>query len=423
MVINILLGLLSEIYFMFIEMAPYLFLGLIFVGILHIYISKQFVASQLGKANIWSVIKASVLGVPLPLCSCGVIPTAVFMHKNGARKGSVVSFLISTPQTGVDSIIATYGMLGPIFAIFRPFAAFLMGILGGGIIHFFEKRGALKDQIAIDDVSDATCDAPLAISQSAFWNKINKFGRYAFKEFLDDISIQFGIGIVIAGIITFALPDDIASIFGTSSNLIAMLAVILIGVPMYICATASIPIALALIMKGFSPGVAFVFLAVGPATNAATIAILQKVLGKKMTIFYLLVLVILSLLAGFALDAIYTAYEFPLPTEMHRHSSHLLITPTVKYILSAVFLILLLMSYYRKIKGKAKMKQSEDTTVIHVSGMTCNHCVANVKSAAEKIQGVEGVDVNLDSGKVSIEGDFDIEKVKKAIEATGYDVD
>ncbi|MFP4526940.1 MAG: permease, partial [Candidatus Kapaibacterium sp.] len=159
-------GLLLEILDLFIEMSPYIFIGLVFVGILHIYFKKDLVVRHIGKNNLASVIKSSIFGVPLPLCSCGVVPTSVYMARNGASKGSVVSFLTSTPQTGIDSIIATYGLMGWIFAIFRPVAAFMMGIIGGGAIRymypgenrdFVEKMTQTEDKCDDDDCTGDDC--------------------------------------------------------------------------------------------------------------------------------------------------------------------------------------------------------------------------------------------------------------------------
>jgi len=457
-----------EIFKLFLEMAPYLLLGLFFVGLLHILFPKSIITKHMGKNNASSVVKASILGVPLPLCSCGVIPTAVFMYKNGASKSAVISFIISTPQTGVDSIIATYGMLGWVFAIFRPVAAFIMGITGGILARFIDKN----EELHLDDPSVIVCNTGSCSHSSkkdeahqsaskthdhstdidtfalhgpdclcsectskrnngkktTFTEKIKAFYQYAFVEFLDDISMHFITGIIIAGLISFFIPDNFFSGSFLTNGIGGMLLVILIGIPMYICATSSIPIALSLIMKGFSPGIAFVFLAVGPGTNAATIVILMKILGKKMTVFYLSIIIILSVIAGYILDFVYKSLEINPHSIMNHAHGHGIINGYTKTIMAAVFLVLIAMSVYRKkIKKGAHMHDhSQDTpkkvrtTRLNVYGMTCNHCAATAKSSVMKVRGVTNVTVNLNEKYVDIEGDFDIEEVKKAILDVGY---
>ncbi|MFN3305924.1 MAG: permease, partial [Candidatus Kapaibacteriota bacterium] len=190
------MDLLKEIWIVFNEMAPYLLLGIFFVAILDLFVSKKLILKQISRNNISSIIKTALFGVPLPLCSCGVVPTSVYLEKNGASKPSVVSFLICTPQTGIDSIIATYGLLGPIFALFRPIAAFVMGIIGGIVTLFVQKNEERQtptfpnfESIEIDNYENG----------KKIFQKLTKSFRYAFLEFIDDISTQFVIGLVIAG--------------------------------------------------------------------------------------------------------------------------------------------------------------------------------------------------------------------------------
>lgn len=409
--------LLNEIVIFFIEIAPFMMLGLFFVGTLHVFVSKAFVAKHIGSDNIISSVKASILGVPLPLCSCGVVPTAVYFSKNGASKGSIISFLISTPQTGIDSIIATYGMLGPVFAIFRPLAAFVSGISGGIIANFFAKDVSFDNADDHSDCSDGHCSIPKKEG------KLHKFYHYAFIEFLDDIAIQFIAGIIIAGLISFFIPADFFIKYNIGSGFLGMLLMIIVGIPMYICATASIPIALALMAKGVSPGAAFVFLAVGPMTNAASLTILYKVLKKKMLAIYIFTGSIFAVIFGFLLDILFSTFKWELPimSMAHNHSSQ-----TKMYLYNALailFAFFLLMSIFRRIKSKFKRedKASNNTTTFNVDGMSCNHCVANVKNAVESVDGVQSVSVNLSKGLVSISGkNLDNKKIIKKINDAGY---
>ena len=434
-------GLLNEIYVMFLELAPYMLLGLAFVGILHLFITKDMVSKYVGKKDIWSIFKASLFGVPLPLCSCGVIPTAVFLKKNGASKGSTVSFLISTPQTGIDSMIATYGMMGWLFAIFRPIAAFVMGIIGGTVTHFLEKKdeavlSSKKKIIEIqqytakaqsaDDSCDDSCSDSCApgdeVKVKGFVNKIKRIWNYAFVEFLDDISKQFIIGVIISGFIAFFLPAQLMSDLNINSGLLGMLVVIAFGIPMYVCATASIPIAVALMLKGFSPGVAFVFLAVGPATNAASLSILGKVLGKKVSIIYVASIAITAIIMGYILDYLFLFFDAdPVRMMGHDHGSDF-ITEEIKLVLGALFFLMLAGSMYRKYFAKYFGTKKETGMEVRIEGMTCNHCVANVEKAIAKVKGVESFKVMLDEGKAVLEGNFEMDDVTREIEAVGYKV-
>lgn len=416
---------LYDIYILFIEMAPYLMIGLAFVAILNIYMTKEFVKKQIGKDSIWSIFKAAMFGVPLPLCSCGVIPTTVYMADSKASKGAVTSFLISTPQTGIDSIIATYGMMGPVYGIFRPISALVMGVVGGLFINATNKNEPEPEK---KKFSLNVIEAPPKVEteQSTFKEKAKSSLKYAFVDFLDDIVVEFLIGLVIAGAITYFLPAEFLAGTGLKSGILGMLVMVLIGVPMYVCATASIPIAVSLILKGFSPGVAFVFLAVGPATNAASIGILSKSLGKKLITYYLFILIIMSIGFGYLLDYVFAYLGVNPQQQLATHAQHEhsgLIPYELQIILASIFSILVIGSLYRKYVKKlfAKPKTEDTRTYVSVGGMTCNHCVATVTNALTKLDGIEKIDVDLQAGRAYYEGNVDVSEVKKAIEDCGYE--
>ena len=416
------IDILRTTFYLFIEMAPYLMLGLVFVGLLNLFFTKDLIVRHIGKKDFLSVFKAAMFGVPLPLCSCGVIPSAVYMSKNGASRPAVVSFLISTPQTGIDSIIATYGMLGPVMAVFRPVAALIMGIAGGlavKIANFKDEEKNDTPLIAVDEYEPSN-------SSGKFSRYFDKLVRYPFMEFLDDISTQFIVGLFIAGLITFFIPENFFSGSIISNGIVGMLVLIAIGIPMYVCATASIPIAISLIMKGFSPGVAFVFLAAGPATNAASIAVLSKVLGKKTTIMFILVISVLSMVFGLLLDWIFVAWNINIHTQMtHIHSHDMSQTGIFQWIISGIFLILLLLSVYRKYIGPKFLKKrimDSNKIKVNIQGMTCNHCVMNVQKAIQNTEGVEKVEVSLPDNAAYVEGKFDMSKLAKNVENIGYKV-
>ncbi len=413
------MGLLNEIWKTYISIAPYLFLGLVFAGLLHVIFKKDFVAKHLGKNNFFSVIKAAILGVPLPLCSCGVIPTALFLRKKKASKGATLSFLISTPQTGVDSIIATYGMMGPIFAIFRPLAAFVTGIVGGLVTNFVEKKDEPETVILEEKFDCDTCDVEEPHSHTIL-ERVTSGLKYAFIEFLDDITIQLIIGIIIAGFISFLIPDNFFADFG-GEGFMGMLLMIAVGIPLYVCATASIPIAVSLILKGISPGAAFVFLVVGPATNAATITLISRALGKKLIAIYLTVISVFAILGGLLLNDIFDIVGKPDMLMMHHHEDISLFSK----ILVGVFSILMISSIFRKIRNKFKKPElggEMPNKTFLIEGMTCNHCVANVKDSLIKIEGVQNVRINLEKKNAVVDGEYNSDEIKAAITKAGYKV-
>ncbi|MFC1498390.1 SO_0444 family Cu/Zn efflux transporter [Verrucomicrobiota bacterium] len=278
------------------DMAPYLLFGFAVAGALSIFISSELVEKHLGGHGIWPILKASLFGVPLPLCSCGVIPVAASLRKHGSSKGATTAFLLSTPQTGVDSIMVTLSLLGPVFAIFRPLAAFITGLFGGSIIEALEPDNADNGQI--EQCADECC------SHTNQTNKLLKALRHGFIVLPRDIAKPLIIGLVIAGIISAFVPAGFfAETLGT--GILAMFVMMLLGIPVYVCATASVPIAAAMILKGVSPGAAMVFLMTGPATNAAAIATIWKMFGKRSALIYLTVVAITAMVSGFALDYIF----------------------------------------------------------------------------------------------------------------------
>jgi len=288
------------------EMSPYLLFGFFVAGILSVLISQRFVETHLGGRGIWPLLKASLFGVPLPLCSCGVIPVSISLHKHGASKGSAVSFLLSTPQTGVDSIFVTLSLLGPLFAVFRPLAAFVTGIVGGGLVNAFD-RGAEDKNRAPPERLDECCDG------AKNSKRIIRGLKYGFITLPRDIGRAMLVGLVIAAVISALVPDGyFAEHLGT--GIFAMVVMMFLGIPVYVCATASVPVAAALILKGLTPGAALVFLMTGPATNAASLVIIWKSLGSRTAITYLLTVAGCALLGGILLDYIAGGVEFELTT-------------------------------------------------------------------------------------------------------------
>ncbi len=266
MILNWLNEFAKEFYFLLSEMAPYLVLGFLFAGLLKAFFPVDKITRFLGKKKFGSVVNASILGVPMPLCSCGVIPTGVSFYQNGATKGATTSFLISTPQTGVDSILATYSLLGLPFAIIRPLVAFLTGILGGGLSHGFEKEQWKKEAGYSDTPVKKNIRIPIG-------KRLKTVITYGFGELVEDIVKWLIIGLLAAALLSVLIPDSFFTSY-IGNTWLEMIMILIVSIPLYVCATGSIPIAAVFLLKGLSPGAALVFLMAGPATNVATMSVI-----------------------------------------------------------------------------------------------------------------------------------------------------
>ena len=403
----------NELIWLLNEMSPYLLLGFLIAGFLHAYFPQQKLSKFIGKNNLKSVINASIFGIPLPLCSCGVIPTGVSLNKNGASKGATVSFLISTPQTGVDSILATYALLGLPFALIRPIIAFITGITGGIVTNQFEKK--YNNTKNLNFLNTET--------SSHKENRLKKMFKYAFVDFLKDISKWLIIGLLIAAVIAMVVPNDFFSEYLTNPFL-TMLILLALSVPLYVCATGSIPIAAVLMAKGISPGAALVFLMAGPATNAATITVIGKTLGKKTLLIYLITIMTGAVLFGLFIDYFLPVSWFSIVglDIMHEHAAHIL-PAWLSYTSSAVLVLLIINGYIKKEKKSVKKIDNDMELIkIKVKGMTCNHCKLNVEKNISKIKGVKSTEVNLAEEEVIISGDgLDLEKIKFTVDDIGYE--
>ncbi|MBC8311980.1 MAG: permease [Candidatus Marinimicrobia bacterium] len=389
------------------EMSPYLLLGFLIAGILSVVISPAAVERNLGGNGLFPIVKASLFGIPLPLCSCGVIPVATSLYKHGANRSATTSFLISTPQTGVDSILVTYSLLGPIFAIFRPIAALFAGIVGGLAVEISDHGSESK--IKSTEITEQ--------NDKSIFRRIYEYGFIALPQ---DIGKTLILGIVVAAIISMVVPDDFfASYFG--NGFVGLIIMMFAGIPIYVCATASVPIALALMIKGLSPGAAFVFLMTGPATNAATISTVWKILGKKTAFIYLGAVSGCSLVAGFFINL----FSSEIGSHIHNHDHWMM--PVWFQITSSVLLLgilanSLLRLYFPSmfISGDS-IEATQADLVLSVGGMTCNHCVNSVTTAISEVSNVAEVDVDLASGNTKIKcNDINIDEVVEAITASGY---
>lgn len=404
----------SDFIRLFNEMAIYLMIGFFFAGLLHNFLKKESISKYLGGDSKRSVFNAAFLGVPLPLCSCGVIPTGLSLYKHGASKGATNAFLISTPQTGVDSFLATYSLMGFPFAIFRAIAAFITGIFGGITTDILSTK---EEQKIIEEQSEEK------IENKTFKEKIIGTFKFGFIEFLADISKWLIIGLALAALISVILPDDFFTSL-SASPLTNMLLVLIASIPIYVCATGSVPIAAVLIMKGLTPGAAFVFLMAGPATNIATLVVLSKTIGKKATVLYLLSIILGAIVFGLTIDYLLPAswFTFAMKHAGHQHDS----SSVIQLIASITFAILLLRVYLMKIihyfkqKSVAKKEYREECEYT-IAGMGCNKCKTKVETNLADLEGVGSVMVDLSTGKTTIKGDhLSKTQIEEKISELGY---
>jgi len=313
------------------EAAPWLVLGLFIGGLMKALIPQKFLEKHLKGKGFASVAKAAVLGAPLPLCSCGVIPAALGLREAGASKPATISFLVATPETGVDSASVTYAMMGPFMAIVRPIAALMSAMTAGMLVSFFvREESTTKPAVEIpnsisccskQDNSGVSNDTTVFTPEPGVLDKAVVGVRYAFGKLYSDIVGWLLIGLLFAAAVTTFVPTDFLTKWG--QGLPAMLVMVLAGIPMYVCATASTPIAAGLMLAGVSPGAALVLLLTGPATNVASLGIIGKELGKKAMFFYLLGTIGIALAAGLTVDWIVQSKGIDVMAQIHAEHSGL----------------------------------------------------------------------------------------------------
>ena len=398
---------LLKIWSLIIEIAPFLLFGFLFSGILSVLLSVETVTKYLGGHNFKSIFLASLFGIPLPLCSCGVIPVFSYLKKHGASKASTTSFLISTPQTGIDSILVTYGLLGPVFAVYRPIVAFISGIIGGCFVSTLDKDNDLEDNLS--NCSDDCCDEQDNIALRVI--------DYGFIKLPQDIVGPLIIGIITAALIFYFIPPDYFNDIGMGIS--GMIIMLFLGLPSYVCATASIPIALALHLKGFSMGSLMVFLMSGPATNIATISVAINQIGKKSTMIYVGTIMLCSIVSGLLFDFIFPG----LTVERSLASSMHMLPRWIELISGYILLVILANSLRLNYFTKSKISENSTNTIIFIKGMTCNNCITSIEKTIGKIDGVKVLNIELKTGKLEIDSSKNsIQKVKDAIIDLGFEV-
>ena len=415
------------------EMSPFLLLGFLIAGLMHAFIPNRVYTKYLSGNSFRSVLNAALFGIPLPLCSCGVIPTAMSLRREGASKGAVVSFMIATPQTGIDSIFATYSLMGLPFAVVRPIAALVTALLGGTFVNTFDDTAAAAQPLDIPHDSSEQ-------KNLTFFQRIQEALKFGFIEMMEDIGKWLVIGLIVAGLITVFVPNEFFAVF-KDNTLLSMLLVLCISIPMYVCATGSIPIAVVLMMKGLTPGSALVLLMAGPACNAASMLVIGKVLGRKSLIYYLISIVLGAIAFGVAIDQLLPREWFTsslLSTHACCHEA----TSWWHWASTALLALLLLNVLRLRLQHKHTCSCGHDhghacscdhdhvapsaaqRAEYTVKGMSCNHCRANVEKAVRSIPCVTHVSVDLPSGKMTVEGDhLSYETLQETVESIGFSLE
>lgn len=443
------------------EMSPYLLLGFLLAGVLHAFVPRRLYSKYLSRPNLKSVLLAALVGVPLPLCSCGVIPAAMSLRREGASKGATTSFLIATPQTGVDSIIATYSLMGLPFAIVRPIAALVTAIFGGALVNAVgEVRAENLDLRAGDSEGEAESAEPRVDRKAqketedaqeglGFGAKVVEALRYAFLDMMSDIGKWLALGLLVAGLITICVPDSFFAIFRDNS-LASMLLVLCIAIPMYVCATGSIPVAVALMMKGLTPGAGLVLLMAGPACNMASMLVISKVMGRRTLLTYLASIVAGAIGFGLLIDHALPRDWFVSALVardaccVHHHSLFAIGCSILLGLLLVNALVRQKLNgrKFEKVVGKSEeascnqeemasnthaeateITENTHTTMkqtITINGMNCNHCRAAAEKAILAVPGVTTATVDLSSKLAVVEGNIEFDALRAAVESCGF---
>ena len=393
---------LSAVWNIWLELAPWLLLGAAASGVLHAILPEGWLQRHL--SGRFGVLKAVLLGIPLPLCSCGVIPVGLGLRKDGASNGAAVGFLISTPQTGVDSILVSGSMLGWPFAILKVGVALVTGLVGGSLADLSSDSADRQNESVNQE-------------QASTGNRIRLAWAHSV-ELIRSVWKWLIAGVLVSAAITWLVPErsfqDIALLSGVS----ALLLTLVLSVPLYVCATASVPIAAALVASGLPPGAALVFLMAGPATNVATIGAVHRTLGLKSLAIYLSTIVVGSVVAGLVFNEVID----PSVAAIHHHHHD----ATWWRIASAVALLVFIVSFVVEdirnvLRRHAADDDSRPSTTVSVKGMTCNGCAGKLRRTLEAHSRIAHADVSFEDGKAVVTGDAEAETIRSLVLAAGFE--
>ena len=384
-------------------MAPWLLLGMAIAGVLHVILPAGFVQRRLG--GRWGVAKAVALGVPLPLCSCGVIPAGLGLRADGASRGATVGFLISTPQTGVDSILVSASFLGWPFAVFKLLSATVTGLVGGWIADRVDDEEEPR-RIEQDSADPGSSRGNLALM---FEHSV---------EILRTIWRWIVFGVVVSAAIEVFVPDGFFTGLAEMGSFIPILAALVVSLPLYVCATASVPIAAALVAGGMPGGAALVFLIAGPATNVATIGAIYRALGRRTLAVYLTTIIGGSVVAGLLFDSVLSADAV---VQQHTHGEATWWATASAAVLAAM-LLWLAIEDFRRWLSRRRAGTEPGAFEVAVEGMVCDGCTSRLERALRRLDGVATATVYLDPGRAVVRGAVDEATVIEAVKREGFGV-
>lgn len=414
MVLDVVIDFGRRFWFLMSEMAPYLLLGFLCAGVLSVFLNERTVARYLGGRGVRAILRATAVGVPLPLCSCGVIPVAASLRRRGAGKGPTAAFLAATPETGADSFLATWGIMGPVFAFVRLGVAFVTGLLAGLLVDRFAADPGTRDAGPVDTGGPAAPGGPTRSLAKGLGQAL----VHGLVVLPRDLARPLVLGLLLAGVMGVALPPGALADLGLSGPL-GYLAVTVLAVPLYVCSTGSIPVAYALMETGISPGAALVFLIAGPATNIATMTTMGRLLGTRAIALYLTAIVLSSWTAGLLFDLATGTITSGPGTHLHESRPGWLAQSC-----AVALAVILASAVGRKRRAAADGPAPGDSPApgktLRVPDMTCGHCESTVKRALADLPGTGTVRVCLESREVWWDGPASGEEVSQAITQAGF---
>ncbi len=394
---------LHNVWDVMLSLAPWLLLGTLVAGLLHVFLPPDLIRRHLGSASTGSVVKAVILGVPMPLCSCSVIPAALGIRREGASRGAALGFMISTPQTGVDSILVSASFLGWPFAIFKVISAFVTGLIGGQLADLVTK--SIPPPVAV---------TAAAAAAAARGSKLRRILDYGIGDLLYMVWRWIVFGVLVSALITTLVPADYFAGSAVGSALPALILALLISLPLYVCATSSVPIAAALVHAGFPTGAALVFLMAGPATNIATIGAVYRGFGARVLGVYLAVIIVGSVGLGYVF-----AFVVPVTAAsgVYAHAGGGWVAAIAAWMLSA----LLLWFAVDDTRRLLRRRHERSGVQLLVDGMVCQGCVRRLEAAMSAVEGVRGIRADIETGAVEVFGaDLERAQLDAAVQVAGF---
>lgn len=384
---------LSEFWHISCLMAPWLLFGFLCGGIIAVFVPDSFIRRQLGGKGFAGIVKASLIGTPLPLCSCGVIPVAATLKRQGAGSGTVASFITSTPQIGFSSFLPAWTLLGPAMALIKALFAFLTGVLAGALVNVLcpepPPPPAEKTEPAAEEI----------VSVRPKGNKIAATLQYAFGTLMRDVGGTLLFGLVISALLGVFLPEDFGVQYASNIFLVTPL-IILISLPMYTCTNAAVPIAAMLMMKGFSPGAAMAFLIAGPSCSAPMLTSFWKLLGRRAMMIYIIMMIVMTLLVCWSMDL----FGADIPGLDHVHSGHEHGIPLYQQIFAGLMLAIMAFNWISaRLKKNRTLTAAPGQIILAVPDMTCGHCRQTIADALNALPGVSLADADLENRRILVQ--------------------